>query len=276
MISVLVLTKNEEKDLPGCLESVSWSDDIHVYDSFSTDATLEIAERFGASVLQREFDNWASHQNWGLQNIRFKHDWVFYIDADERMSPGLIEACRQAIKSPRDYVAFNVVRRDFWDGRQLKHVQASALYVRLFKPGSISYERLVNPVTVVDGNCGQVEGFLDHYPFSKGIGHWIRRHDSYSSFEAQEVWRAMQSGERVSLRGLLTGDFHSRRRQLKRLFYRAPFRPAVKFLWLYIAKLGFLDGRAGFRYAVLQSIYEYFITLKLREIRAQPSEANET
>ena len=86
----------------------------------------------------------------------------------------------------------------------------------------------------------------------------------------------MQSGERVSLRGVLTGDFHSRRRQLKRLFYRAPFRPAVKFLWLYIAKLGFLDGRAGFRYAVLQSIYEYFITLKLREIRAQPSEANET
>ncbi|HYQ73039.1 MAG TPA: glycosyltransferase, partial [Gammaproteobacteria bacterium] len=86
MVSILILTKNEEKDLPGCLESVSWSDDIHVYDSFSTDRTVEIAERFGARVTKREFDNWAAHQNWGLQNIRFRYPWVFYIDADERIN----------------------------------------------------------------------------------------------------------------------------------------------------------------------------------------------
>ena len=86
-ISVLVLTKNEQKDLPACLESVAWCDDIIVYDSFSSDDTPAIAERFGARVVKRVFDNWAAHQNWGLRNLPFKHPWVFYIDADERMTP---------------------------------------------------------------------------------------------------------------------------------------------------------------------------------------------
>ena len=89
MISILILTKNEENDLPGCLESVAWSDDIHVYDSLSTDRTVEIAEAAGATVTRRAFDNWSAHQNWGLKNIPFRHDWVFYIDADERMTAAL-------------------------------------------------------------------------------------------------------------------------------------------------------------------------------------------
>ena len=90
MISILILTKNEQKDLPGCLASVAWSDDIHVYDSISTDGTTGIAQAVGATVTSRAFDNWASHQSWGLRNIAFKHEWVFYIDADERMTPQLV------------------------------------------------------------------------------------------------------------------------------------------------------------------------------------------
>ena len=77
MISVLILTKDEEQDLPGCLDSVSWSDDIHVYDSYSDDKTVSIAQDFGATVTQRQFDDWSAHQNWGLRNIRFRHPWVF-------------------------------------------------------------------------------------------------------------------------------------------------------------------------------------------------------
>ena len=132
MISVLILTRNEEQDLPGCLESVAWSDDIHVYDSLSTDKTLEIAEKFGAKVTQRQFDNWASHQNWGLHNIKFKHEWVFYIDADERMSVELKHAIQAAAKNPNGQVAFTVQRRDFFLGTWLKHVQTSPYYMRLF------------------------------------------------------------------------------------------------------------------------------------------------
>jgi len=269
-VSVLILTKNEEQDLPGCLESATWSDDIHVYDSMSTDNTVAIAEKFGAKVTQRSFDNWASHQNWGLRNIPFKYPWVFYIDADERMTPELVRSVHEAVSQKHDHVAFRVQRRDFFQGTWLKHVQTSPYYLRLFRPEKMRYERLVNPVSIPDGTVGQVSGFLDHFPFSKGIGHWIERHNSYSRFEAQQIVDNRKNGETFSLlKAFSASDFHERRYHQKELFYRMPFRPLIKFLLLYVGKRGFLDGKAGFTYAVLQAIYEYFIVLKVRELEAQ-------
>ena len=266
-VSVLVLTKNEQQDLPGCLQSVSWSDDIHVYDSVSTDETVTIARRFGATVIQRPFDNWAAHQNWGLQNIPFKHPWVFYIDADERMTPELVQAVEAAVVSPGENAAFRLQRRDFFMSTWLKHVQTSSFYMRLFRPEKMRYERLVNPVSVADGPVGEVAGYLDHYPFSKGIGHWIERHNGYSRFEAQQIISNRQAGEGFRwVKAFTAKDFHQRRYQQKELFYRLPFRPLVKFLLLYVVKRGFLDGRAGLDYAMLQAVYEYFIVLKVREL----------
>jgi glycosyltransferase involved in cell wall biosynthesis len=269
-ISVLILTKNEQQDLPGCLESVSWSDDIHVYDSVSTDETVMIAETFGAKVTQRPFDNWAAHQNWGLQNIKFKHSWVFYIDADERMTPELVRAVQAVVTSAENEVAFRLRRRDFFLGIWLKHVQTSPFYMRLFRPEKMRYQRLVNPISIADGSVGEVSGYLDHFPFSKGIGHWVDRHNSYSRFEAQQIVENRKSQASFSLaKAFIAKDFHERRFHQKELFYRLPFRPLIKFLILYVGKRGFLDGRAGFTYAVLQSIYEYFIVLKTRELEAQ-------
>ena len=177
-ISVIILTKNEARDLPRCLESVAWCDDIHVYDSMSTDATVEIAKAFGATVTQRPFDNWASHQNWGLANIRFKHPWVFYIDADERMTDKLVRSAKQAVASAGDVVAFSIQRRDFFMGTWLKHVQTSPYYLRLFRPERMRYERLVNPISIPDGPSARIAGYLDHFPFSKGLDHWVARHNS--------------------------------------------------------------------------------------------------
>ncbi|MDR3368614.1 glycosyltransferase family 2 protein [Rhodoferax sp.] len=269
-ISILILTKNEQQDLPGCLQSVAWSDDIHVYDSMSTDDTLVIAQRFGASVTQRTFDNWAAHQNWGLQNIPFKHPWVFYIDADERMTPELIQEVQVAVAAAKDEVAFRLQRRDFFMGTWLKHVQTTPFYMRLFRPQKMRYERLVNPISIADGPVGQVAGYLNHFPFSKGLGHWVDRHNGYSHFEAQQIISNRRSGERFSwVKAFTAKDFHQRRYHQKELFYRLPFRPLVKFLLLFVAKRGFLDGRAGFTYAVLQSIYEYFIVLKVRELETE-------
>lgn len=272
-VSVLILTKNEQQDLPGCLASVAWSDDIHVFDSLSTDDTVAIAERAGATVTRRAFDNWAAHQNWGLQNIRFRHPWVFYIDADERMTPELVHAVRAAVADPGDRVAFRVQRRDFFLGTWLAHVQASPFYLRLFRPGRMRYERLVNPVSIADGPVGQVAGYLDHYPFSKGMSHWLERHNSYSTLEARQIVDNRRGRAGFSLRhALLARDFHERRFHQKELFYRLPLRPLVKFALLYLGKRGFLDGRAGLTYAVLQSIYEYMIVLKVRELgRASPA-----
>jgi glycosyltransferase involved in cell wall biosynthesis len=267
MISVLILTKNEEQDLPGCLQSVSWSDDIHVLDSFSTDKTVEVAKTAGASVIQRPFDNWAAHQNWALANVPFKHPWVFYLDADERMTPDLIRAAQGAVSNPGENVAFRVQRRDFFLGHWLKHVQASPFYVRLFRPEKMRYERLVNPVSLPDGPVGQITGFLDHFPFSKGISHWLARHNSYSTLEAKQIRDNRQARHAFSpIKALTARDFHERRFQQKELFYRMPARPILKFLVLYVAKRGFLDGNAGLTYAVLQSIYEYMIVLKTREL----------
>jgi glycosyltransferase involved in cell wall biosynthesis len=269
-ISVLILTKNEQQDLPGCLKSVAWSDDIHVYDSLSTDLTLEIAKTFGATVTQRPFDNWASHQNWGLVNLPFKHSWVFYIDADERMTPELIDAVRSAVAAPSDKVAYRLQRRDFFLDTWLRHVQTSPFYMRLFRPDKMRYERLVNPISLADGPVGELEGYLDHYPFSKGMGQWFERHNGYSRLEAEQIMsnRSRQTPFSIA-KAFTASDFHERRFHQKELFYRLPLRPLVKFVLLYVAKRGFLDGRAGLRYAVLQAIYEYMIVLKVAEREKQ-------
>jgi glycosyltransferase involved in cell wall biosynthesis len=267
VISVLVLTKNEEQDLPGCLASVSWSDDVHVLDSMSTDRTIEIAREHGAQVTERAFDNWAAHQNWALANVPFRHPWVFYIDADERVTPALREAVLAAVEMPGEAVAFRVERRDFFMGTWLRHVQVSAFYARLFRPERMRYERLVNPVSIPDGPVDTVHGYLDHFPFSKGISQWITRHNSYSTLEAQQIAANRKGQAGFSLRAaFFERDFHRRRYHQKELFYRLPGRPLAKFLLLYFVKRGFLDGRAGLTYSVLQAIYEYFIVLKTGDL----------
>ena len=268
MISVLILTKNEEQDLLGCLQSVAWSNDIVIYDSYSTDRTQEIAATAGGRIIERPFDNWASHQNWGLRNISFRNPWVFYIDADERLTPDAASEL-QAIASNPDpnFVAYRIRRRDFFQGRHLLRVQSSPWYIRFFRPEFVHYERLVNPITVVDGPIGDLQHPLDHYPFSKGLSHWIARHNSYSSFEAQQILQNRASQEPFSLpAAFFERDFNRRRFHQKELFYRLPARPLIKFLLLYVLKRGFLDGRPGFTYALLQSIYEAMIVLKVQEL----------
>ena len=122
MVSVLILTYNEEQNIATCVQSVRWCDDVVVFDSFSTDRTVEIAKSFDARVIQRKFDNWAAHQNWANENIAFKHQWVFYLDADERMTDELrIEIQAIAGCSNEERVAFYCGRRNYFCGRWIKH-----------------------------------------------------------------------------------------------------------------------------------------------------------
>ena len=272
MLSILILTRNEEQNLHACLASVSFSDDIHVLDSVSTDRTPQIAVEQGAHLTSRPFDNWAAHQNWALANLPFKHPWVFYLDADEIVTPQLRDELLAVTQTQTENVAYRVQRRDFLNGRWLKHVQTSPFYLRLFLPSHMRYERLVNPISIPDGPTGQLSGYLDHYPFSKGINDWLDRHNKYATFEARQIV-ANRAAQTVppSLRAALTEkDFHKRRYHQKELFYRLPARPLIKFLALYIAKRGFLDGTAGLRYSILQSIYEYIIVLKTKELEPKP------
>ena len=276
---MLILTKNEESDLPGCLFSLTGVDDIVIYDSLSADSTRDIALRAGARFVHRpSYDgskafggNEAQHRTWGIREIEYKHPWLFVIDADERLT---LEAAAelQAIATNPDpkFVAYRIRRRDFFQGRHLRHVQTSPWYIRFFRPELVHYERLVNPVTVVDGAVGDLQHPLDHYPFSKGLSHWFARHNSYSTFEAQQILQNRASQEPFSLpAAFFERDFNRRRFHQKELFYRLPARPLIKFMLLYILKRGFLDGRPGFTYALLQSIYEAMIVLKVQELERQ-------
>jgi glycosyltransferase involved in cell wall biosynthesis len=275
-ISVLILTKNEEIDLPGCLRSISWCDDIHVLDSGSTDRTCEIARRMGATVAVKSYPesaglfggDEAAHRNWSLRHTPFRHAWVLLLDADERVTTELATSLQSDVNNPGNHVAFRIQRRDFYLDTWLKHVQISNLYLRLFKPERVRYERLINPVSIADGPIGLTKGYLDHFPFSKGIAHWIERHNAYSTLEAQQILQNRRAGKTFSIRKALTSrDAHERRAHQKELFYCIPCRPLAKFIIVYVVKRGFLDGRAGFQYALLQSYYEHMIVMKVTEAK---------
>jgi glycosyltransferase involved in cell wall biosynthesis len=274
MISVLILTRNEERDLPGCLDSVSWCDDIHVFDSLSTDRTVAIARSRGANVAERPFDNYASQRNAALTTLTYRYPWLFILDADERVPEEMAPALQAFVRSAQQGVsAARIRRRDFLFGRWLKHCQMSPFYIRLVRLGQVHYEREINEVLKVDGQVVDLPGHFDHFPFSKGLEHWFAKHNVYSSMEARELMKTRSGEYPLSLKTALFGrDFNERRFHQKELFYRMPFRPLVKFLYLYGLRRGFLDGMAGFSYATMASIYEYMISVKVTELRLEAAE----
>jgi glycosyltransferase involved in cell wall biosynthesis len=264
-ISVLILTRNEALDLPACLASVAWCDDVHVLDSHSTDQTVAIAQAAGAKTTLRAFDGYASQRNFGLQ-LPFKHPWVLIVDADERIPTALVVEMQAFVSTaPPAVAAARMRRRDIWWGTWLRHAQISPFYVRLVRIGQAHYEREINEVLVVDGAIHDLHASFDHYPFSKGLDHWIAKHNVYSGMEAALI--ASGQGLKPSWRTALFGaDFNERRGHQKAIFYRLPGRPFIKFFYMLILRRAFLDGAAGIRYASLQAIYEYMIVLKVKEM----------
>jgi len=268
LISILILTRNEQRDLPDCLASVAWSDDVHIFDSFSTDSTVAIAEAAGAHVSQRVFDDYATHRNAALATLSFKYPWVFLLDADERPTSELSREMQQiALAAPGEISGFRLRRRDFLFGTWLKHAQISPFYIRLVRPERSRYTRAINEVIEVDGVVADLSHPLDHYPFSKGIAHWVAKHNLYSTMEAELIHR-QQGLQNPSLKTALRDpDFHTRRLHQKAIFYRLPGRPLIKWLYMVFLRGAILDGAAGLTYATLQSIYEYFIVLKTKELQ---------
>jgi glycosyltransferase involved in cell wall biosynthesis len=268
MISVLILTRNEQRDLPDCLASVSWSDDIHVFDSHSTDNTVEIAKAAGAQVHTRTFDDYATHRNAALTSIPFKHPWVFLPDADERPTTDLVREMQQiALAAPSQTAAFRVRRRDFLFDTWLQHAQISPFYIRLVRPERARYTRAINEVLEIDGPVAELSYPLDHFPFSKGIARWVEKHNLYSTMEAELIVRNQGLQNPSLVTALRDPDFHTRRLHQKAIFYRLPGRPLIKWLYMVFLRGAILDGAAGLTYATLQAFYEYLIVLKARELR---------
>jgi len=273
-VSIFIQTLNEEDNLPGLLDSLAGFDDIVVLDSLSTDRTREIAESRGCRWFERAYDGRGPHQNWAMEHIGFSHRWVFYLDADERMTPALkdeIETIASAwsrgecSRDNGDPVAYYCGRRNIFRGRWLRRAMPPGNIMRFFQPPHIRFERLANPVPIVDGEIGYLREHFMHYNFSKGLREWFERHNRYSSYEAQETIRALERSP-VKLSNLWSRDRNTRRLEMKNLSFRMPMRPVLKFVYMYFFKLGILDGRAGLTYCTLQAIYEYLIVLKVREL----------
>lgn len=266
MISVLILTLNEETDLPSCLESVAWSDDIVVFDSFSTDRTMEIAEKAGARVVQRRFDNYAAQRNAALTEVTYKYPWVLMVDADESWPREIYDEIRRAISNPNGVSLYHFLRKDMFMGRWLRRSTGYPTWFgRLAKVGAVSVRRDINEEYWTEGEKGYLKSHFLHYPFSKGVAFWFERHNRYSSMEAEVLVRERQ--DHLELRSLFSSDPTRRRRALKQLAYRLPFRPFFMFCYLYLFRLGVLDGVPGFTYCRLRSMYEHMIDLKVRELR---------
>jgi glycosyltransferase involved in cell wall biosynthesis len=266
-VSVLILTLNEESNLAECIDSCAWSDDIVVFDSMSEDRTVEIAREKGARVIERRFDNYAGQRNAALTTVEYKHPWVLMVDADERVPPDLAAEIQSAVAAAGEHVAmYRMRRKDHFLGKWLRRSSGyPSWFGRLVRLGRIRVEREVNEEYIADGRVEHLESHLRHFPFNRGIAYWFERHNRYSTMEAAS--KLGMHGQRVVLRALFNGDPIDRRRTLKQLLYHVPFRPQIVFFYLYIVRLGILDGRAGFHFSRMRATYEMLIDLKVVESR---------
>jgi len=264
MISILILTLNEEKNLSACLKAVSWSDDVVVFDSFSTDTTVEIAKAAGARVIQHKFDNYSAQRNAAL-SVVFKHPWVLMVDADEIVPEDLSLEIIQKIKDVLPNVdIFRMRRKDMFLGKWLKHSSVyPTWFPRLLRVGQVWVERQINEEVHCRGVILNLDAHIIHYPFNKGFAFWFQRHNQYSTMEA--VALVNETRDRMCWSKLFSKDPVIRRKWLKQLAYRLPCRPFLVFVYLYIVRMGFLDGVAGWHYSRMRAIYEHMIDLKVYE-----------
>jgi len=286
-VSVLIPAKNEEANLPACLESLSRADEVFVVDSQSSDRSVEIAEQYGATVVQFHFDGrWPKKKNWSLENLPFRHEWVLIVDCDERIPPELWEEIEAAIQNS-DYDGYYLNRKVFFLGTWIRHGGRYPDWnLRLFKHKKGRYENLkteeirntgdneVHEHVILQGSSGYLKNDMLHIDF-RDIYHWLERHNRYSNWEARVYLNLLNSKDKSGTIGAsLWGNAVQRKRFLKKIWVRLPFKPTLRFILFYIIQLGFLDGKAGYIYGRLLSQYEYQIGVKLYELQKFQGQLN--
>lgn len=280
MFSIYILTYNEERDIAACIESAMLSNDIIVVDSLSSDRTVDIASQYPVRVVQHAFESHGKQRTWMLQNIQPKHDWVYILEADERMTTDLFNECLQVIEhhsEQHSHIGYYVAERVMFMGRWIRHsTQYPRYQMRLFKLGKVWFTDYGHTEReVCEGSTGFLKATYPHYTSGKGLSRWLEKHNRYSTDEAKETLRQLNEGD-VRWRNMVFGSTEvERRRALKDLSLRLPFRPLVRWVYMYFFLGGCLDGYAGFAWCTLQAFYEYLIVLKVKELQEQESwEAN--
>lgn len=229
-ISAIIPTFNEEVTIEKAIKSVSFANEVLVIDSFSTDKTVEIARALNVKVVQRKFDDFSSQKNYALTQTT--HDWIYILDADERVTSELKKEILQKVENPEDYVGFYVYRTFYFLGKKLNYSgwQRDKV-IRLFKKDNCKYDgKLVHERIITEGKIGFLKNKLEHYSY-RGYDHYINKLNHYSALKARSLY---EQGKKVTLFHVLV-------------------KPPVRFIIHFIIRLGFLDGFPGFVIAAVQA-----------------------
>jgi glycosyltransferase involved in cell wall biosynthesis len=266
MYSVVILTLNEERNLPRCLASIRSCDDVVVLDSGSTDATVAIAKAAGARVVTRAFDHFAGQRNYAQREIKFRHAWVFHLDADEQFTPELDAECRTAA-GRTDLDGFFVAPKMIFQGRWIPHcTDFPAWQARFVRAPQFEFVQAGHGQREAPHlQLGRLHANYLHDLSSGGETEWLDKHRRYAREEAAAH---LASAMHFSFPDLFARERLVRRRALKRLSYSLPFRPALRFVYQYVLRRGLLDGAPGLRYCQLLARYESFTTLEIRRLRS--------
>lgn len=281
-VSIVVPIKNEAGNLARCLDCVKWADEIFVVDSHSTDGSIAIAEERGARVDQFDFNGtWPKKKNWALENLPFRNEWVFILDADEVLPPEAKEEFAKAIADAGETAGYWINRRFMFMGKWLRHSYYPNWNLRLFRHSLGRYEKLTEAATqsgdnevhehvIVNGPTGRLRCEMDHYAFPS-VEVFVEKHNRYSNWEARVSAERKLAGSNAQISSSAVG----RRRKLKEFSQHLPFRPLLRFLYIYVWQKGFLDGREGYYFARLHAVYEFLSVTKTYELTRAANRPND-
>ncbi len=275
-LSVMVPTLNEEQNIRKCLASLSFADEVWVVDSSSKDRTVEIAQSMGARVADFNWDGRGPRKkNWALDRLPWKHDWLLIVDADEEVSAGLRDEITAAIDRGQSD-AFLVPYHYYFLGRLLRHGaplwklilfrRSMARFETVEVPEVTGYDVELHEHPLVSGRTARLHQPMIHHDMAD-LRHHFQRHNVYSDWEALLRTRYRLRPKAGEIQPRLFGSAMERRRFAKRIFLATPGKPFAYFIYSYVLRGGFLDGRAGFIYNALKAIYWYEVSLKEYEIR---------
>jgi glycosyltransferase involved in cell wall biosynthesis len=251
-LSVAIITKNEAANLPGCLESVRFAEQVVVVDSGSADGTLDIARRFGRDVFVEPWRGFGSQKQYAIDKC--SHPWVLLLDADERVPPATESVIREIVASaPGAIAGYSFPRKNYFQGRWIRHLWGGDRVVRLFQKncGRMTASR-VHEAVEVDGPVKALQVPLEHHTESS-LSKLLIKIDLYSTLGAQD---AFEQGRKASV-------------------WLAAFLALFVFTQSYFLKLGFLDGRQGLVLSVIDSVNKFFKYAKLSELNRQKDGSEE-
>lgn len=237
-ISAVIITRNEERNIRRCLDSLKWVDEIVVVDGMSTDRTAEIARSYGAKVVEHKFDgDFGDERNRGNDNAT--GDWILALDADEAMPEATRKAIEYILENGSPYDAYNVPRLQYFLGKPMLHGGRYHSIVNFFRKGKVRFEGKVHHLVIVDGKTGEFKTPIEHYPFNS-ISEFIQRHDRYSWYEAEEMFEKYGATKEKEIRRNLT------------------MKPIKLIYKSYFKKKGYKDGMAGLVFCILFA-FSYFL-----------------